>query len=392
MSKDGTRHSLDEEAAILAAIEPDVVMLQEAKLNVPDVGDLAQVLADRLQLHCAPGSLEEAVLSRYPISSWHEYVVPQPPHWPWENTGDKGIVIAHCTIGGASAHLVSTHYNVRSQPYRIAHAHMLVQLLSQLPADDLVLFGADVNTADVTAPEVQLLLTDAHLMDARSQIAPDQPVGYDVIMYRPANELRPTQYRLEPDPALASDHQPVVVDLDLVLPPVDNALVRVQVPTAVTAGATAHGSAQLENTGTTTWDPTSYALGLSPETASNWGSGTTAAVVPPLGPGQAGSVGLTIQAGSQIGDLSISWEMRHADAWFGGPALASVSVTPDQHTTTCAQLAAQRQDLTAAIGDIDSMLADPTLPKQARPQLMAKRKGLQVKLAAVTDEIQQLGC
>ena len=390
-SADGNRVSIDEQAAILAAIEPDVVMLQEAEVRVPQIGDLAAVLGDRLHMHYAQGELAEAVLSRFPITSWHETVVPQPFHWPWDQTGDKGIVIAHCQVGGAPAHLVSTHYNVRHKAYRLKHAQMLVNLLNQLPPDDLVLFGADVN-ADVMAPEVQLLFTGAHLTDVRQEIAPNAPVGIDMVMYRPASELRATQYRADPDLTGASDHPPVIADFDLTLSPVDNAIVSVQTPAAMQLGATANGSARVQNTGTTTWDPASYALALRPENAQSWGAGTAAGPVPALSPGETTDVSLTLIAAGEVGDQSITWEMRHGDVWFGGPALAGVAVTADQQTATCTQLAAEGADLAAAIADINSLLADPTLPKQARPQLMARRKSLQARLTAVETEQQSLGC
>lgn len=135
----------------LASWDPDVVLLQEVDRGRAwsDRIDMPAVLAARLGMHQAFGAnvvrsasneYGTAILSRYPITTWHNTLLPAPP-----GTQQRGLLHAVLDVDGVEMSVYDTHLEATSRPARERQVHAIMPLLR---ADDRPkLLGGDLNSA-----------------------------------------------------------------------------------------------------------------------------------------------------------------------------------------------------------------------------------------------------
>jgi endonuclease/exonuclease/phosphatase family metal-dependent hydrolase len=194
-------------AAVLAALEPDVVCLNEVR-SVPALSDQPRVLARLLGLrglfqhnHGAffmrSGNL---LLARGPVSLAADLLLPG-------GLEQRGCLVARVETGGLRFLVATTHLSLG----RSARAVQLADLAARLPRDLPLVVAGDLNCAltEATALRAALAFADpapATFPSRRPRRALDH-VGW-------SRHWRPTTLRTVP--SLASDHLPLVADLELV--------------------------------------------------------------------------------------------------------------------------------------------------------------------------------
>lgn len=233
---DGAR-DLGRLAAVIEALDPDVVALQEVdrgtgRLNGVDLpAELERLTGLRHAFGRAMeydgGEYGEAILSRFPILDITNHALPYR-----EGSEPRTALAATIQIPGTDQTFVfiGTHLDHQRDPAdRLAQARALNDLLDQYAGRPLLLAG-DLNAVPESEP-MQILRaewTDAWPEDAEGRSfpadAPDRRIDY--VLYRPAERWRvENTYRgLDVNRAdtawrallnLASDHLPVVAEVTL---------------------------------------------------------------------------------------------------------------------------------------------------------------------------------
>jgi endonuclease/exonuclease/phosphatase family metal-dependent hydrolase len=233
---DGAR-DLERLAAVIEALEPDVVALQEVDRGTGrlDGVDLPAELERLTGLRHAfgramyydGGEYGEAILSRFPILDVTNHALPHR-----EGSEPRAALAATLQLPGTDQTFVfiGTHLDHQRDPAdRVAQAHALNDLLDRYAGRPLILAG-DLNAVPESEP-MQILRaewTDAWPDDAEGlsfpSDAPDRRIDY--VLYRPSERWRvENTYRgldvNRSDTAwrallnLASDHLPVVAEMTL---------------------------------------------------------------------------------------------------------------------------------------------------------------------------------
>ncbi len=222
----GTDEALDLHriAAVIQARRPAVVGLQEVDRHWSarsDFADQAARLAELLRMHVvfganldldppAPGlprrQYGTAILSRYPILSWENTLLPR-----FGDHEQRGLLHAEVMLRGVRLHVYNTHLQHNDAAERLAQARAILDVIG--PAAPAVLTG-DLNAPPDT-PEIRALtdrLRDTWTGDGgytHPSEAPDQRIDY--VLTSPATRVRDTA--VVTDTPAASDHLPVVSDL-----------------------------------------------------------------------------------------------------------------------------------------------------------------------------------
>ncbi|MBZ5737291.1 endonuclease/exonuclease/phosphatase family protein [Nocardioides mangrovi] len=140
--------------AELAAMKPDVVLLQEvdrgrawsARLDMPSV------LAKDLDMHWAFGDnvrrtttnqYGTAILSRFPIVSWHNQLLPRPP-----GTQQRGLLETILDIDGVRTHVYVTHLENSSPTARLLQMRAIAPVLRADTGPKLL--GGDFNSVSTS--------------------------------------------------------------------------------------------------------------------------------------------------------------------------------------------------------------------------------------------------
>jgi endonuclease/exonuclease/phosphatase family metal-dependent hydrolase len=214
---------LERIAAVILAEDPDLVALQEVDVGTGRAGgvDQAATLGSLTGMQAVfgeampydGGSYGEAVLSRLPIESSTVHLLPAAAgHEP-----RAGLEVRVRLEGGALVRFVGTHLDHTDDPAdRIAQARALEQALAVEPGLPTVLAG-DLNdepgSESLSAFAVRWL--DALGPDRRPTWPADEPrVAIDHVFVAPYGSWRKTAAYVV-DERVASDHRPVVVDLEL---------------------------------------------------------------------------------------------------------------------------------------------------------------------------------
>jgi hypothetical protein len=100
------------------------------------------------------------------------------------------------------------------------------------------------------------------------------------------------------------------------------------VPSSMTAGQAATVSVTMQNTGTTTWAPGTYALGSrNPDNNTTWGL-SQVALASSVAPGGQATFTFNVNAPSLAGTYNFQWGMKQNGAFFGSPSTnVAVNVT-----------------------------------------------------------------
>lgn len=215
------RLNLDRIAQVIAAENPDVVALQEvdSKRRRTRNQDQAHVLAERLGYHCAfvparrwtQGEYGNALLSRFPHLECLSVVLPKPARLPVEA---RCMMQCRLEVPDGELHIWNTHLGLLAAERRLQVQLMVDQFLA-VPGRRLILCG-DFNARPRSQEIAGLGL---HLQRVSSQrtfpgILP--VVHLDHVFH--TEHLRVVR-SFVPKTLLArraSDHLPLVVDLDWV--------------------------------------------------------------------------------------------------------------------------------------------------------------------------------
>jgi endonuclease/exonuclease/phosphatase family metal-dependent hydrolase len=220
VGKDG-RHDPDRVAGVIAELDADVVALQEftypASVALETRTPVVLTTLDRYQ--CALGPTRHrtrqevtecfgnALLTRHPLVEVHRIDLSMAP---WE---PRGALAATIDVGGALLHVLAAHLGLRIHERRF----QVRQILDYLDSvrNTLVVVLGDFN--DWLPGR-----SAAHVLDRRLG-RPPRPASFPVswpflsldrIWVHPARALRRTFRHATPAARVASDHFPVVAEID----------------------------------------------------------------------------------------------------------------------------------------------------------------------------------
>jgi endonuclease/exonuclease/phosphatase family metal-dependent hydrolase len=215
------RHDPDRVAAVIAELDADVVALQEftypASIALETRTPVVLTTLDRYQ--CALGPTRHrkgrtvtecfgnALLTRHPIIEVHRIDL------SIERREARGAVAATIDVGGTLLHVLATHLGLRISERRFQVQQMLAYLDSVRNASVIVLGDFNDWLPGRSA---------AHVLDRRLGRQPRPatfPVAWplvalDRIWVQPRAALRRVSVHATPTARLASDHFPVVAEID----------------------------------------------------------------------------------------------------------------------------------------------------------------------------------
>ncbi len=225
------RSSTDRIARVIARYEPDIVALQELDVGRPRTGgvDQARLIARHLEMayHFHPTiHLEEerygnAILSRLPMRQIKSGPLPGRGHWPRHEP--RGAIWAGIDLGDVELQVINTHLGLRRRE-RLAQARALlgVDWLGHPDCRGPTVLLGDLN-AGPRSPVLRRLTTE--LRDAQQSLPGQRPAKtwfgpyptarIDHVLTGPGITVRNVQVPRTGLARLASDHLPLIVDLDL---------------------------------------------------------------------------------------------------------------------------------------------------------------------------------
>lgn len=155
-SGNGQNYSLGHGARIIAASQPDVVMIQEFKMGGNTASDLRALVDQVCGTTCSyargsRGNIPNGVISRYPIvgsGDWNDRLV-----------ADRAFTWARIDIPGEKdLWAISVHLLTSNASDRQSEARALVQYIqSAVPTGDYVVIGGDFNTKSRTEAALSAL-------------------------------------------------------------------------------------------------------------------------------------------------------------------------------------------------------------------------------------------
>ena len=216
---------LERIASVIRALEPDVVTLQEIDSVTARTGleDQATRLGELTGMQAMFGGFMDyrggrygmAILSRYPVVEWENYRLP-------DGAEPRSALAARVELlrpgyGQAPQLVVVGVHLYANAEERLAQAERLVELFADEEAP--VVLAGDFNSI----PDSKVI---RHLEDAGGwqrpakegqaftfpSELPDREI--DFIMFRPGNRFTVREHRVIPE-TLASDHRPVLLELEL---------------------------------------------------------------------------------------------------------------------------------------------------------------------------------
>ncbi len=212
------RVDLDRTAATLAALNPDIVGLQEVDMNVRRSGSVNQAaeLGRRLGLHEAFGPFMDlqggrygmAILSRYPLRSVREIKLP---------TGNEPRIALAAEVRlptGESMMIINVHFDwVGDDGFRFAQAEALAEHLRSLAMPFVLLGDFNDQSGSRTLALFEALAMEAKKpADNRMTFSSTKPASeIDFIFLSPATRWKVRSVSVIDEP-MASDHRPVVAE------------------------------------------------------------------------------------------------------------------------------------------------------------------------------------
>ncbi len=210
-------------AAVITALQPDLVALQEVDQGTTRSGGLDQAaeLGRLCGMHAVfgkamdhqGGGYGEAVLSRWPIR--RSEVLPLPASAGFE---PRAAMMIEVDVGGLPLRFLGTHLDHQATAER---RRQIGVLNARFPDFAPTILAGDLN-AGPASEEYQDLrgswhdFADGHGAGTYPADAPVRRIDY--VLVRPASRFQLADYRVV-DERLASDHRPVWMVLDLLPPP-----------------------------------------------------------------------------------------------------------------------------------------------------------------------------
>lgn len=220
---------LERIARAIDGFDADVIALQEVDRHWSDRSGLIDQtawLSERLERHgvfganldqdpAAPGQPRRqygtAVLSRWPILSWSNTLLPR-----YDGGEQRGLLRATVNVRGTRVRIAGTHLTHNNDAERLTQARRILDLLGEAP-ERTVLTG-DLNAVP-SSPEIGALTT--RFRDAWSAgegdgytipvLVPDRRIDY-ILASRDVRAVAAEVVHRDP---AASDHLPLVTDLVL---------------------------------------------------------------------------------------------------------------------------------------------------------------------------------
>jgi endonuclease/exonuclease/phosphatase family metal-dependent hydrolase len=217
VGRDG-RHDPARTSAVLVELAADVVALQEFRYPADIALETRTpvVLTELESYQSALGptwkraahSFGNVLLTRHPIRALRRLDLSHRRHEP------RGALLATLDIDGLPLHVLATHLGLRLGERRV-QVQRILQTIDELGSDFLVILG-DFND---WLPGRSLV----HVLDRRLGRAPSPrsfPVGFpllalDRIWVHPAGALRGLAPHATPASRVASDHLPIVAEVEL---------------------------------------------------------------------------------------------------------------------------------------------------------------------------------
>jgi len=208
-------------AAVINAVNPDLVSLQEVDVGVERSGRVDQPaeIGRLTGLHhqfgkardFQGGDYGQAILSRWPITSFEVHELPGDT----PNEERLGLLAGIAGEGQRPDILfVGTHLHHQAEAHRIKQATLLMEILRASPYEVQILTG-DIN-ARPGSPVVDLLLTEWEDTTPDEALTfpadtPDRKIDY--ILLPQGHNWRVVHAEVIDEP-MASDHRPIIVDLE----------------------------------------------------------------------------------------------------------------------------------------------------------------------------------
>jgi endonuclease/exonuclease/phosphatase family metal-dependent hydrolase len=212
------RHDPDRVAAVILELEADIVALQEftypASVALETRMPVSLTMADAYQCVLGPTrqSVTEcfgnAVLTRHPILDVHRFDLSTGRHEP------RGAIAATIDVRGTTVHVLAVHLGLRVRERRF-QVRQILDYLDSIKHTVVVVLG-DFNDW-LPGRSVVQVLDDRLGQPPRPASFPVQwpMVALDRIWVNPLRALRSIVAHVTPTARLASDHLPVVADIDL---------------------------------------------------------------------------------------------------------------------------------------------------------------------------------
>lgn len=241
---DPSRITLEPVARLIESVQPDLVGLQEVDRFRRRTGGMDQPawLADRLRMHVAfepaitvarpdarPEHYGVALLSRHPIGPSTAFQLFKPdyrtshPEYPDYYSEQRVLLYAPVEIAGRTVHLFVTHLGL-TPDQRARQIAQIVEITARYRGPKILMgdFNAEPDEPAMTrlSREFQdtLSVVGAPAEARRSYPAGSNPrKAIDYIFV--SREFRVRTARVIRDVTLASDHNPVVAEVELVSPP-----------------------------------------------------------------------------------------------------------------------------------------------------------------------------
>ena len=219
---EGTDRRLDLQrvAAVINAVKPDVVALQEVDRRVARTGKVDQpaelakltemevVFGPNIELE--GGHYGNAVLSRLPVASHKNHLLPC-----LDDGEQRGVLDVVVETAGGPVRLLATHLDHRrDDAERLASVTAIHELIAENQEQPVLLAG-DLN-ASFDGEVLDRFRNDWTL--ANSDPLPTVPVDeprrqIDFVLFRPTSNWRTVEARVL-DEAVASDHRAILVVLE----------------------------------------------------------------------------------------------------------------------------------------------------------------------------------
>ena len=210
-------------AGVINAQHPDLVGLQEVDRGVErtqridEIAELAKLThmdyAFAFNLRYQGGQYGVAILSRFPISSFD--------HRLYKNTREaerRGFIRAEVAINGRTVNFVTTHLDYQYEDGRVFEAEQLLSALKDVKGPLIVVGDFNDIPAGRSYQLMRYQFDDSWIagrgMDEGFSYPADKPVKrIDYILPRSSDRVRTK--RAWTVSTLASDHVPVVADLEI---------------------------------------------------------------------------------------------------------------------------------------------------------------------------------
>lgn len=215
-------YDLERLAAVIKAVDPDLVALQEVDAMVRRSGQVHQAeelgKLTGLDVYYGPtqhyegGLFGNAVLTKLPVSRVWIQPLPYTEATPELTTYPRGFVaVTVKTPGGKDVRFVSTHFQHNVEEDRIAEAEAVNRYLAVESEKIPTLLAGDINAVPESEPMKVLLSKWSNVIDAEA--APTVPSKepksrIDYIFYRQGDPFEIVETRVIAE-EMASDHRPV---------------------------------------------------------------------------------------------------------------------------------------------------------------------------------------